>query len=327
MHSRFSFALAGLVGLAAAGCAGTNVTPETFAANPASQAVAGGSGSLEAIGRDASALRIKHDKASYKKALYVADYNSNTITILTNNRYSKLGTITNGISDPVAESMDRQGNLYVANSSGNVTEYAPGATSPSFTYSAGMEFPFAVTVDRHGNVYEADYNGYVSEYNQGSNQATASCQSPNYPYSAANGVAVDPSGDVFVAESNDPGGIWEYPGGLAGCHATFLFYVYGDNINDLALDSNNNLLATTSSQNGVLVIAPPYSSVTRTIGAGYVSLVSLSLSKKNKLLFVAQGTGGVLIFKYGTGKLVKTLGSGYGITNASAVIDGPNAVY
>jgi hypothetical protein len=94
-----------------------------------------------AIHRDAPAVRGKPDKASFKKALYAADANADVIKILSNTRYRQLGVITNGISHPIGESMDQRGNLYVANLGGanDVTEYAPGGTSPLFTYSAGLE--------------------------------------------------------------------------------------------------------------------------------------------------------------------------------------------
>lgn len=153
MRPRFSVTLAAFIGVALAGCAGTNVTPWHSAPNPASQAVASGLGStasdnsklVGAAHRGAPGLAVKPDKASYKKALYVYDATANAIKIFTNTYYREIGVITNGLSYPVGLSMDQLGNLYVANSvgpgssTGDVTEYASGATSPSFTYNAGMK--------------------------------------------------------------------------------------------------------------------------------------------------------------------------------------------
>lgn len=151
--------IAALVTLGVAGCAGTSVTPGPLAANPPSQG--------EANGLRSTALRVKPDNASYRRALYIADGSNNNVKILTNTYYRELGAITNGISGPTNLSMDQVGNLYVANGS-DVVEYAPRGTSPSFTYSAEMLGVSDVAVDRHGNVYAAgltgEYYDTVNEY-------------------------------------------------------------------------------------------------------------------------------------------------------------------
>lgn len=307
MHSRFSVALAGIVSLAVAGCAGTSVTPGP--ANPVPQAV---------------------NKKAYANALYVSDFSSNNdIKILTNTSYAEFGSITNGISNPIGLSMDRSGNLYVANfgsgSGGDVTEYAPGGTSPSFTYNANMHFTSNVTVDRHGNVYETDATnggGIINEYRQGKNAVIHSCVLTNYI--SPLDVAVDANGDVFVGTQLN--GMYEYTGGLSSCSSTHLNSIAA---NGLALDSNNNLIVTDDSTLAVEVVDPPYTSVSRTIGSGFAFPVGLSMNKANSLVFVTDfNNDTVTAINYQTGQNVTVLsGASYGITQAAGVVDAPNAVY
>jgi hypothetical protein len=296
------------ISLAVAGCAGTNATLGPSVANPVSQ----------------STLRIKPD-ASYKRALYVLNSASNEVQILTNTYYRQLGTITNGISNPQAETIDKRGNLYVTNQNGSysdIAEYAPGATSPSFTYSAAA--PLGVAVDRHGNVFVADGSSQtVNQYRQGVNRVVASCQ-----ISRPKAVAVDANGNVFVEAVTDFGiTILEFTGGLGTCSPTLLLgFGYTYTTFGLTLDANGNLVAPYGPS--VYVIDPPYSAVTKTIGSGFSNVSGVALNKTNKLLFVSDsGTNTVTVVNYQTGETVKQLGVPYGITQANGVVDAPNAVY
>ena len=319
--------LAALFGLAVAGCAATNVTPGLSAANPASQVQASG---LQAIHREAPALRVKPQKTSRKRALYVLNSAANAVQIFTNTYYRQLGAITNGISNPNAETIDNQGNLYVTNqapSSGDIAEYAPGTTSPSSTYNASQ--PEGVAVDRRGNIFVADTSsvgGVVNQYAQGVKNAIASCTVGGKAF----GVAVDAHGDVFVsAEQGDNGpGVVEFSGGLSNCNKTTLInfqYLYPMQPS-LAIDANDDLIFPFGPN--VNVIDPPYSAVTRTVGSGLSSVSGVSLNKKNKLLFASDsGTNTVTVINYQTGANVKQLGLPYGISQANGVVDAPNAVY
>jgi len=307
--------------LAACSTGSGSVAPATESAGQVLESF----GSSLAMHRDASTQRAKPDKASYRRALYIGDGFTNSIKILSNTSYHELGVITNGISFPFAESMDQRGNLYVANEmgtgTGDVTEYAPGDTSPSFTYSANMAIPYAVTVDRHGNVYEGD-DSNINEYFQGFNTVTASCPIPGEDVL---GLAVDTSGDVFAIGD---GALYEYIGGLSNCSPSLLMSMQGTPIQaGLVLDSNNDLIAGAGLYVGAYVIAPPYSSVTRTIGS-QTGTNGVSLTRRNKILFMANPfSKNVMVYNYQTGELLKVLGDTYGISNADSVVDGPDAVH
>lgn len=318
--------LAVLASLTVAGCAGGNVSPGEPAASGA------------ALHRAAPTLRVEHKKSPYKQALYVADIQANDIKILTNHYYRELGTITDGISQPVAESMDQQDNLYVANFGscssssycGDVTEYAPGTSAPSFTYNANMSAPLGVAVDRHGNLFEADQNGEVNQYFQGSNSVVQSCNPPGNFYPTA--ITVDPNGDVFVAyksamKGNSSAEIDEYTGGLSGCNGTSLSDLTTP---DLLVDSNDDLILSSnlSGLPQVDILAPPYQYISRQVGSGFNDPKGMSLSKTDKLLFVADDVNdNVTVINYRTGSNIKVLGANYGLVKPVAVVDAPNAVY
>lgn len=272
--------------------------------------------------------RAKPAHVSYVRALYVVDPFSNTVKILTDVYYRELGAITNGLDGTQNLTMDGVGNLYAANYFGRtITEYAPGATSPSFTYSAGMGDPSTVAVDRHGNVYEADAAGYINQYFQGLDSVTQSCStSPGYPV----GIAVDSNDDVFAAvASGSVTVIDEYKGGLSGCAAVPLGVSFPEDLpGRLAVDKNNNLIYSDGDGGAVDVIDPPYASITRTIGSGFSHPGGVSLNKTNKLVFVAdENNNTVTVVNYQTGANVTVLGAEHGITAAWGVVDGPNAVY
>lgn len=264
-------------------------------------------------------------------ALYVLDAADGIVKILKNKTYWELGTISNGIFNPTAESLDNHGDVYVSSffggsGGGNINEYAPRATSPSFTYTANIYDPLNVAVDAHGNVYEADAQSGANEYFQGVNETVATC----WPGYYVSGIAVDQKNDVFVAfnrEINGPGAIVEYAGGFKTCSGTTLGLA-PEEAGGIALDKQGNLLICDVAAGIVDVSDPPYTSVTRTIGSGFKTPDNVALSKSNKLAFVSDpGNNAVVVIDYQTGAIVKTLSAGNGLRQPIAAVDGPNAVY
>lgn len=270
------------------------------------------------------------------KDLYVTDYLDNAVKILKNGSYRDAGAITAGVNWPTGIFLDKRGNLYVANTFGaSVTEYRPHATTPAFTYSANMVNPFMLAVDAHGNVFESDNNGsygQINEYFQGINATVASCTPGQNSGGNAGvyGVAIDAKGDVFV-DYRLPGGVTgtlaEYPGGLQRCsQTTFPLTVSGPA--GIAIDANGNILLAEAQGGVVDVIAPPYSSITRTIGSGFSAPVDVKLSKDNTTAFVADGQNNtVTMVNYQTGSNVTVLGAQNGLSNVNGAVDGPNAIY
>jgi hypothetical protein len=263
--------------------------------------------------------------------LYVADDAHGSILRFKNSDFSPDGTITDGINGPLDVSLDRFGNLFVANASGvNVTEYPPEASTPSFTYSTGMIEPLFVINDAHGNVYEVDSgnpngvgsnDGFVNEYAPQSNIVLHTCAPGAHP----SGIAIDGKGNVFLAlnSRSNYGRIVEYKHGLDGCKATDiglqLGYVVG-----IALDKKLNLIATDYDRNQVTVLAPPYRKVMRRLqhGGPDSQPYHVSINGANSLVYVTNfSKPGIYVVDYASGKVI------HKIAGDSGTFDGPHAVY
>jgi hypothetical protein len=292
---------------------------------------AGSATSPTPIGSRISAAAVRPEAYHGLDDLYVADYGTGTIFLLKNDGYTPDGTITEGINGPWAATLDRSGNLYVANATGaNVTEYAPGATSPEFTYSKSMTFPAFITVDRSGNLFEVDGNPYdgagvLNEYSQGQDTVLHSCT-----VSHLTGVAVDRSGDVFITFSvkNSGGFLEEYQGGLAGCNPTPLGAHFGYTFS-LALDRKNNILVGEPNSGRIDVVPPPYSSISRQLHTSGQPMF-FSVNRQNTQVFVSSErfyNTYVFVVDYKTGKPVQRLGYNKGgFSIPYGVVDGPNTV-
>lgn len=280
-----------------------------------------------------SALRPRRPGGS-PRGLYVADQGAGVsrIDILHINTWAPVGSITNGLKSPHGEWFDHHGNFYVTNDNGaNVTEYAPGASTPTFTYSTGIADPVTVVTDNSGNVYVADFNrlnpGYVEEYAQGSNTLIQRCTVPGSP----TGLTFNSSGNLYVAYLNSlyTGSIEELT--VSSCTATTLGVTTGYP-GSLAIDDHNNLIVPDQIAVTIDIIAPPYNSVTKTLTNGLVQGDSDPIAaalgggpKKNKWLFVADarnsGIGDVLVLRYPSGNVVATLGASNGISWPLGVVD------
>lgn len=338
---RFSFALglaiAGGAAVLLAGCSNgqspglTSGLPGTGAAPAQSRSshafiLRSGVDTRYAALQPAAVISRVQPQAVPAKDLFVSD-GGGTVQILKNKTYQNVGAITNGIDDSDGLWVDKAGNLYVANVLGkNVTEYAPGSSSPKCTYASGLVDPINVTTDGKGNVYIADFNnlnnpGYVDKYKQCKDKIVKQYTVSQGP----EGIAVDAHNNLFVEffNTNFNGGFEEFKGGKTT--ATPLSVTVGSP-GGLVIDKKGNLIA--DDQTGsIAAIAPPYTTAT-VLASGLNDPFHDSLNKSEGLLFNANfGSATVTVYKYPSGTLVTTLGSGNGISAAEGVSDSPNAVF
>ena len=275
------------------------------------------------------AAAVPPNRKSKKKGdLFVSDIGTGAVEILKNKTWTNVGSIGSGVDGPAGAWVDTKGNFYVANYNGvNIKEYAPGRSTPKYTYSDNMYDPTNVTTDSKGNVYEGDYlGGYVGEYAQGQNAQIAQCSLTGW----VSGVAIDESGDVFVAYFNtdtNAGHIEEYTGGLSGCNATTLGVSLVDPVS-MVLDKKGDLVVVDELADSVDIIAPPYDSITTTLGSGYSIPFHVTVNKKNDQAYVDNlffyGGGDVLVLSYPGGSTEATLGSSNGLETPFAAVDGHN---
>ncbi|BFU78581.1 hypothetical protein ALC152_17960 [Arcobacter sp. 15-2] len=232
--------------------------------------------------------------------VYVADYSSHLIRKIDSN-----GNVTtlagsgsqgsangNGTSasfnNPHGIAVDSSGNVYVADSSsnkirkidssGNVITLAGSGSQGSANgsgISASFNNPYGVAVDSSGNVYVADRNNHkirkidssgnvttlAGSGSRGSTNANGTSASFNFPY----GVAVDSSGNVYVADSSNnkirkidsSGNVTTLAGSGSegstdanGTSATF------KSSKGVAVDSSGNVYVADSSNNKIRKIDP-----------------------------------------------------------------------
>jgi hypothetical protein len=111
-----------------------------------------------------------------------------------------IGKITNGISAPWGLWVDKNGNLYVANSSGKVTVYPPGSVDPSATYSKDLYRPLYVIADQAGDVFAGNGNGTkggtLVEFLAGSSSVHEVLKTPG---TEVDGMDFDQQGNLYVA--------------------------------------------------------------------------------------------------------------------------------
>lgn len=119
------------------------------------------------------------------------------------------GTMTaigSGWQSPQGVAVDAAGNTYVADTKANtVSEYAPGANTPTATLGTGLSGPTSVAVDGAGDVYIGDAgNGRVVEVPVVGGALSNASQSVILTgLSGASGVAMDGAGNLYVADSGN----------------------------------------------------------------------------------------------------------------------------
>lgn len=259
--------------------------------------------------------------------LFVSDFGTGTEEILRGSRYMNAGSITDQLTGPDGNWFGSIG-LFVADYSGiHVLEYGsnPGPGAPAkFVYNAGMIDPVGVTTDSNNHVYEADYNtgspGFVNEYAHKSNSVMATCAVAG----AAEGVAVDGPGNVFVSYQDSTasaGYVAEFSRRSwrnQTCTPTVLPPTF-EFVGGMVLDNHKNIVVCDQLAGAVYVVAAPdYTSVTPLI-TGLSDPFHVTLNKNNSQAYVADvATAVVYVLSYPDGALLTTLGSANGLTDPAS---------
>jgi hypothetical protein len=280
-----------------------------------------------------AAKRGVHPDLFTNHVVYVDDFGSGVAEVVKYNHWAiDEGTVSSGVNGPDGNWVDKPvmgvRNYYIANyGNPNITEYDVQGNL-EFTYSAGIADSIGVTTDKTGNVYEADFNytvpggGYVNEYKQKSNTVTATCS----PGGSVEGVAVDKHGNVFVDYNLSAGGaaITEYVHGLtaSGCVGNVLPITLGF-AGGMAFDKQGDLVACDQTAPAVDIIAPPYTSVTGTLGSGWLDPFHVTIDMAGTRAYVTDNAAAdVEVLNYPAGTVITTINS----TSTSGIVDPSSAV-
>jgi hypothetical protein len=283
----------------------------------------------------AAAANPLAETASSGKYVYATEFsNSDVLVFKRGGSYKKpLYTITTGISQPKAVTVDGDGNLYVANAGNEtVTVYEPGQTSPSTTYSSLIYDPAGVAVSPDKHLYVADAccgsptqpSGIV-DFAIGNTNPVGFIRLPSQTITLR-GVTVDKKGHMFVPTI--------VGSSCATCGQVYEFDQKKGSFVSLGLTNLGSTGRMTVDAKGNLIVVDFYQSLVDVFPAGatkpsaqytvppYSALNDVAISKNNKQLFVTDARSGIYVMSYPGGTLQKSIAGSFVLSVAVT----PNAL-
>jgi hypothetical protein len=295
------------VSFALGGCAGTATSPQPVL--PATS-----NGIAPAAKRAKQILYVLVNVGNYGS--YVALYDA------FGKNAQPIGKITQGIHNPGAIWVDPKGNVYVGNDmtyTSSVTEYAPGGTKPTRTYTNGIDLPFGGTAATDGTLYVSVAG--IKHYLEGGiavfprRKKTPSAFLTRNIY-VPHGEALDPSGNLFVAVIfGDQSSVVEFPAGSSQSTQLPLNDLdSGAFLEDLKLDAANDIVVADANLNAVRFYPPPYKDESMALTKGLNAPTGLSFGHDGSLFvgneYVSPDRGNVVVFPPGATKPARTIVNG-----------------
>ena len=172
---------------------------------------AGASGSADGSGSSARFSAPADVAADSAGNLYVADTGNNSIRRIT--AAGVVSTVATGFNHPAGIAVDGSGNLYVADTGNNSIRMVSAAGAVT-TLASGFNGPSGVAVDSTGNVYVGDTLNHVVKSitpagvvgivaGQAGVSGAADGTGPAARFFGPQGLAIDGSGNLYVADTNN----------------------------------------------------------------------------------------------------------------------------
>lgn len=238
-----------------------------------------------------------------------------------------IGQITNGVGFAGNIWADAAGGIYAADEycwcgyASVIQQYAPGATSPAFTYYDGLLSPGAVAVGPDGTIYAADFGGEnIVAYAPGQQRYLRMF----YPtHGSPQGITIGPKGEVVVVY-RDPlqwtsFGVAEFAPGSSVSQK--LPAIVTSPQGGIAFDPSGNLLVTNSGT-GIDIFKPGASKPFRTF-TGFSDAYTFAFDPDGRHLYVADlGNRVVDVLAYPAGNIVRRIG-GFAANTFGVAATGP----
>jgi hypothetical protein len=271
-----------------------------------------------------------YDAKGASKLAYVCNLGAGEIDVFRQKGKDQqpIATITNGILGPGGLTTDRKGNLYVADEgpiSGKwtVQVYAPGATSPTKSYTTDLSTPTDTAVAKDGTVYIANFNGlsngWVAVYPKG--KVSEEYRLSDFGGGAPLSVALDSKENLYVMyDVNNGSAVNEYkPGAKTGTNLNLAFGSGGG----IQVDPDGNILvAQQLNPSEILIFPPGQTQPSKTISMpGGGEPFNFALNHKSKALFAAEyfSANQVDRFAYPSTKFRYSIANGFNNPSGVAV--------
>lgn len=242
--------------------------------------------------------------------LWITDGGSSTIREFTKDGVSISGAggfEGGGLSYPIAAASDAAGNIWVVNNgNGSVTKLANNGTvlSPSTGYTGGGAFLFPVTIalDANGTPWIASQNGAATHLStSGSVIGTVAC------CSIPTGIAVDGSGDVWVADHFSNAVVH-----ISGTNGTVLSTTVKEgglaDPNNMATDGGGNVWVTNGLTGTLTEIAGAMSSVAAGTALSPATGYGLDAGMQAPYGIAIDESGNIWVTSFDDSRLVRFIG-------------------
>jgi len=235
-------------------------------------------------------------------------------------------TVTRGSGwkAPTGIATDASANLYVADANNSLVVRIAGSNMT--TVASGLNIPGPVAVAANGNVYVADKTSLYMVPASGSGYGTASVMSS--VVSAPQGLALDGSGNLFVADSGHSQ-ILEFPNsnGAPSAVTSFALSISGVTLNNptaAAVDASGNLFIANAGASQIVEL-PANSTSASVVANGLAALTALTADAAGNIYY-AQSNGTVGVVYAGTTSAVTLYANAARVASGIAV-DGSGNLY